>query len=575
MIIACSANALARIRQARFNRAAKADGRPLIVDGKVERAEVRAALGAHADAPAFVWNLDFAEAPVVSGEEAIGTVVTGYLYQHEAQFTVVLNSLDEGDLCRIGAVARNAIRIALSDICVCPQATESYLEQADGLGAEVAESCGMRFAYPYEAPADKTLVVANANRSAASGLTRARTFHEMFLYGGSGASVSHEPVDRYACYRLNERAVEFKQPDGLKLRSRPFQRMRQMLRRFSDDEPIAAVELKFALVDDRFLYREHPDVKPSAVPECWRTVLVPIDAPLSWVHRVIQKSFNWYDYHLHRFSFLNFEAREAFEELFGVECGIERFGEEPLVMRQAAYEASGGRERFKRLTGLDDKWLMRGFAPYAEAELIHEDYPLAALPEDMPVGLALFGSARYEAVMGIDHLERDEDRRRILRDYYASLREAMAKKAAKAAGVQGSEAGLASGAAVDPLATLDPACAHALYYNYDFGDDWGLSVEAVGVRLATPGDMPRVLGGAGHTPPEDCGGIGGFKRVLAAYELTDGRRESAQADDGEAAGPEAIAEAEDLMSWAQGAVGWRPFAGEADLAETFDRPGRM
>lgn len=76
------------------------------------------------------------------------------------------------------------------------------------------------------------------------------------------------------------------------------------------------MELKLALVDDCFLRRKHPDVKPDDVPECWRTVLVPADAPLSWVHRVIQKSFNWYDYHLHRFSFLDFEMREAFEDLF-------------------------------------------------------------------------------------------------------------------------------------------------------------------------------------------------------------------------------------------------------------------
>lgn len=572
MIIACSANALARIRQACFYRVAKADGRPLIVEDKGVLAKTRGALAADANASALVWNLDFAEAPVVSGEETIGTVLTGYLYQHESQFTVVLNSLDDGDLCRIGAVAQNAIRIALTDANVCTQAMESYFDKADDLGAHVAESCGLRFAYPYEAPADKTLIIANSNRSAASGLTRARTFHEIFLYGKSGAHVSHEPVDRYACTRLNERLVEFKQPDGSKRRNRPFLKIREMVKRFSGEELIAAVELKITLIDDRFFYRNHPDATADDVPECWRTVLVPLDAPLSWLHGVIQKTFNWYDYHLHRFSFLDFEAREAFEDLFGVECGIERFGEEPLALRQAAYEAAGGHERFKQLTGLDEKWLMRDFAPYAEAELIYDDFPQAALPEDMPVGLALFGSARYEAVMGIEHLERDVDRRRVFRDYYSSLRETMAKKAA---GAHGGETGEASSAAADPITVLDPACAQALFYNYDFGDDWELSIEAVGVRLSAPEDAPRALGGAGHTPPEDCGGIGGYKRVLAAYELTSGWQGPARDNDLEAADPEALAEAEDLMSWAHNAVGWRPFAGEADLAEMFDRAGRM
>lgn len=53
-------------------------------------------------------------------------------------------------------------------------------------------------------------------------------------------------------------------------------------------------------------------------------------------------------------------------------------------------------------------------------------------------------------------------------------------------------------------------------YNYDFGDDWlhDIVVEAV-APLDLEAKYPRCLGGRRAAPPEDCGGIYGYARMLA------------------------------------------------------------
>jgi Plasmid pRiA4b ORF-3-like protein/SEC-C motif len=47
-------------------------------------------------------------------------------------------------------------------------------------------------------------------------------------------------------------------------------------------------------------------------------------------------------------------------------------------------------------------------------------------------------------------------------------------------------------------------------YNYDFGDDWRVSVEVIRDYDWTE-HIPRFIGGLGPAPPEDCGGIPGFE----------------------------------------------------------------
>lgn len=55
----------------------------------------------------------------------------------------------------------------------------------------------------------------------------------------------------------------------------------------------------------------------------------------------------------------------------------------------------------------------------------------------------------------------------------------------------------------------------AFHYEYDFGDSWmhRVVVEARSPRQAGV-RYPRVLAGAGACPPEDCGGIHGYARLL-------------------------------------------------------------
>jgi hypothetical protein len=67
-----------------------------------------------------------------------------------------------------------------------------------------------------------------------------------------------------------------------------------------------------------------------------------------------------------------------------------------------------------------------------------------------------------------------------------------------------------------------------LEYEYDFGDSWrhGVTVEAV--QPAEPGvAYPRCTAGKRACPPEDCGGVAGYYRMLAV--LADSGHENHQA----------------------------------------------
>ena len=48
-------------------------------------------------------------------------------------------------------------------------------------------------------------------------------------------------------------------------------------------------------------------------------------------------------------------------------------------------------------------------------------------------------------------------------------------------------------------------------YNYDYGDNWYHFIELTKVHTYHEGDMPLMLFGSGDAPPEDVGGISGFK----------------------------------------------------------------
>lgn len=61
---------------------------------------------------------------------------------------------------------------------------------------------------------------------------------------------------------------------------------------------------------------------------------------------------------------------------------------------------------------------------------------------------------------------------------------------------------------------FDHVGARALY-DYDFGDGWSHEVRVEAVRARAPKTQyPRCTGGARACPPEDCGGVGGYARLL-------------------------------------------------------------
>lgn len=64
-----------------------------------------------------------------------------------------------------------------------------------------------------------------------------------------------------------------------------------------------------------------------------------------------------------------------------------------------------------------------------------------------------------------------------------------------------------------------------LNFNYDFGDDWwvSLKLEKVFEDKALPGgELPRVLEGAGFGIVEDCGGTGGLESLAEAFKKKKG-----------------------------------------------------
>jgi hypothetical protein len=72
-----------------------------------------------------------------------------------------------------------------------------------------------------------------------------------------------------------------------------------------------------------------------------------------------------------------------------------------------------------------------------------------------------------------------------------------------------------------------------LYYQYDYGDNWWLvlEVEDVDDGRVTPGRAVLVEG-AGAGPPEDCGGIHGYRMIVAAADPTHPEHRQALAEVG-------------------------------------------
>jgi Plasmid pRiA4b ORF-3-like protein len=70
-------------------------------------------------------------------------------------------------------------------------------------------------------------------------------------------------------------------------------------------------------------------------------------------------------------------------------------------------------------------------------------------------------------------------------------------------------------AASKRLGQVAPRAGDKLGYTYDFGDDWEHDIVVEGVAAAKPGvAYPRCLTGRRAGPPEDCGGIWGYAKLL-------------------------------------------------------------
>lgn len=55
----------------------------------------------------------------------------------------------------------------------------------------------------------------------------------------------------------------------------------------------------------------------------------------------------------------------------------------------------------------------------------------------------------------------------------------------------------------------------SLHYTYDFGDGWEHVIVTEKILLPDKALIyPACIGGKGHCPPEDCGGLGGFYDLL-------------------------------------------------------------
>lgn len=88
---------------------------------------------------------------------------------------------------------------------------------------------------------------------------------------------------------------------------------------------------------------------------------------------------------------------------------------------------------------------------------------------------------------------------------------------------------------------VDPGDSGA--YIYDFGDNWVHEILLEGIFLAEKGvKYPKCVAGERACPPEDCGGVGGYARLLGILD------------------DPADEEHEDMVSWLQGhAKNYYPF----------------
>lgn len=513
MIIACSVKALQAVRQACANRIGKDGARPTIVDEKGTVVAVRRQLAARSMVDRFVWNLDLETSPVVDRDgKTSGYLTIGYLHNAVFRCTVVLNGLDDTDLCEIASRAGKGIRTLFDDFNIVPDATDAYLAKADDIDFAIRRECGVSFGSYDQLCWPKALLVPNGDRSATASVNHAKMHHQDILFGGGNPpSVSTRLIDRSGSFNLNREIVKYKGASGGY--DVPLRRTRRAVQGLLHGNMAPAVTLRMRLLDHGYSWNGKDDAAFQTVPGFHRDVVVPLSASLSWLHQVIQKMMFWADYHLHAFRFLELDAREmlehAFKSIYGFwECDVR----DAAMLDKAVSNVfdAEGEEGFVRKTRMSLRWLYHDFMGAMEREgVIAEDFPSERLPEDRPLGEFILGTDGYKGFLE-----------------------------------------MTGGSGIKE--TID---AWGLYYNYDFGDDWELSIEPIGFSVEDLSCLPRIVGASGHTPPEDCGGLSGFREFLAFLE-------SGECKDIDGC---------NLEQWARG-NGWQPFEGLEKLEDLFDQP---
>lgn len=480
----------------------------MVIKDKRQVARIRAWLEGREAYEQLIWNLDVNDYPVGGADEKLaGYFTRGYVFSGYFRLTAILNALDDASLCAIGALARHGIEVISQDCRATPMACNQLLDDSEEFALELCRFLQAERIVDWLDVAraglpSPTIVIPNADRSAAIGLSRVIEMHAERLARNPTPLSELPDIDRASCYRINGMPVTIRAA-GKQGYQFPDQFWRASLRERFGHIRYPAVRLRVKLLDG-FAPGAHRE-PPAFEPTCCRDLLLPLDAPLSWVHQVIQKVFYWADYHLHEFQFFDPDARElldgAFRDLFGIEPIMDDW-ENPFT-------ETDGEKRFMQASNMSLRWLYHDFTEAAEREgMLDNEFPSARLPESQPLGLFLLGSAEYPKVMTALH------------------------------DGKGPEA---------PISR-----SQGLYYHYDFGSDKELSLFPLEYSVEDAYDLPCVVGAIGHTPPEDCS----VSEYLRLIDIADGRVVTTvyeQDDSGF-----------DLEKWARG-NGWRPFTSVKDL----------
>ena len=85
------------------------------------------------------------------------------------------------------------------------------------------------------------------------------------------------------------------------------------------------------------------------------------------------------------------------------------------------------------------------------------------------------------------------------------------------------------------LADVLPKPRSKLHYEYDFGDGWRHTIELQAIADPEPGKVyPVCLDGKRACPPEDCGGVWGYEKIVQRIRAAQAKTDDSSREEGEA-----------------------------------------